>query len=125
MFTLAVVAVVGSLHNFLMVDSMCLAMINIMDGLVVNSLSHAGEAIVAAVEMHISSVLSVVDMFAVVFIAGGAIVVPLLGSHGSDMAFGAAVLDAIITAFMATMFMLRVFLHHFFLLFCLSCPGPG
>jgi hypothetical protein len=108
-----------------MVDSMCLAAINIVDGLVVESLSGAGEAIVAAVETCISSILSVADLFAVVFVAGGAIVVPSLGSHGSDMAFGAAVLNAIITAFMAAMFALRVFLCCFFLLLHLPCPGPG
>ena len=126
MFTLAVVAVVGSLHNFLMVDSMCLAAIDIVDGLVVKSFSGASEAIVVAVGTRISSLLSVVDLFAVVFIAGGAIVyVPLLGNCGSDMAFGAAVLDTIIMAFMAAMFALRVFSRCFFLLLRLPCPGPG
>ena len=74
MITLAVVAVVGSLHNLLMVDSMCLATINIVDGLVVKSSSGAGEAVVVAVGMRVSSVLSVADLFAVIFVAGGAFV---------------------------------------------------
>ena len=41
--------------------------------------------------------------------------------------FGVVVLGAIITAFTDTMFMskLNAFLHHFFLLPCLPCPGPG
>jgi hypothetical protein len=125
---LAVVAIVDGLHNFLMVDSICLAATDkVVVGMVVESLPGASEAVVVAVKTCVSSVMLVADMFAVVFIAGGAVVVSSLGSNSSDMAFGAAVLDAIITVFTAVIFTfnLDVFSHHLFLWLRLSCPGPG
>ena len=55
--------------------------------------------------------------------------VSLLGDDSVGMvvfAVGADVLDAVITAFMAAMFVSScVFSCHFFLLLRLPCPGPG
>ena len=95
--TLAVVAIVDGLHNFLMVDLMCLAATNkVVVCVVVKSLLGASEAVVVA----------------------------LLGSNGSD---AAVLAFAIITAFMAAIFTFRLntFSHRFFFWECFPCPGPG
>ena len=58
------------------------------------------------------------------------VAVVLLGNNivnGAVVALGAIVLDAVITAFTAAIFMfkLNTFLRHFFFRACFPCPGPG
>jgi hypothetical protein len=69
-------------------------------------------------------------VFGAVPSGGGAVVVALLVGNSSDvagLAFGAAVPDAIITAFTAAIFAfkLNTFLLCFFFWVWLPCPGPG
>jgi hypothetical protein len=74
-----------------------------------------------AVYKLISGVASSVNSAAVVTALGGDVVRVVV------LAFGAVVLDAIITALTAAMFAFKLdaFSRHFFLWARLPCPGPG
>ena len=85
--------------------------------------------VVIAVSVVVVGSVAVCELVScVVSSVGSAAVVTALGGNVvrvDVLAFGAVLLDAVITAFMATMFAskLAVFSRHFFLWLCLPCPG--
>ena len=84
--------------------------------------------VVISVSVVVVGSVSVCELVScVVSSVGSAAVVTALGGNVvrvDVLAFGAVLLDAVITAFMAAIFALSVFSRHFFLLPRLPCPGP-
>jgi hypothetical protein len=83
-----------------------------------------------AVAVAVVGCIAVCELSCGVSSVGSAAVVTSLGGNVvkvAVLAFGAIVLDAVITVFTAAIFAfnLDAFSRHFFLWLCLPCPGPG
>jgi hypothetical protein len=87
--------------------------------------------VVVAVSVVLVGIVAVYELVSgtVSSVSTAAVVTTLDGSIAkvAVLALGADVLNAVITAFTAVMFMFKLdaFSHHFFLWLRLPCPGPG